>query len=434
MRYIIPALIAIRSFQFCYANGSNDNSYDLNNADAQWEEYNGQNYAQEDDDVEHDWYLNFDDPYLPTDDAVVAEMKASLKTYRKVQQRINEERREETIRMLAAGSYALFGLILGTFCTTGSLYYAKKTALMMRYENEGIAVDANILASEPKIRNTEQEKSPTVAIEMLPNKSSDGDAEQAIHDNYSMLSDDDDTNFASFSLGPNSSSKDSSSSSESVAAPDDDSQQQPGDNDMKNVTTSPNLSNRNISVGRNQRKDFESVWKTIDQQHIPSTQRFVVVVEYKHPQFISRVRKRLLVMGNDIKLSEADEMSNNKVLLYVLNGCPKSGQCCGEIRRALKWNVQFSFFFLLSFNIVLTTVTVVAASKLLSQDLFVAYLVVLLLLMSLEVLFLDSVFANIVAKQHLDYGRDLPVVTTMKNASFEKKDLEMTLKHGASFA
>ena len=421
MRYIIPALIAINSFHFCYANDSNDNSYDLNNADAQWEDYNEQNYVQEDDD--DDW--NFDDPYVPTDDAVVAEMKASLKAYRKEQQLINEERKEQTIRLLSAGSYALVGLLLGSFCTTVSLYYAKKTALVIRYDDEGMVVDADILASEPKIRNTEQEKSPTEAIETLTNnKSSDGDAEQAIHDNYSMLSDDDDTNFASFSLG-------GSSSSESAAAADGDSQED--HTNRKNVIT-PRLSNRNISVGRRQRKDFESVWKAADQQHIPSTQRFVVVVEYKHPQFVSRIRKRLLVMGNDIKLSESKEMSKSKVLLYVLKGCPKSGQCCGEIHRALKWNMQLPFFFLLSFCIVLTTVVVVAASKLLSQNLFLAYLAVLLFVMSLEIFLLDTVFENIVAKQYLDYGRDLPVVTKMKNASFENKDLEMTLRHGASFA
>ena len=141
-----------------------------------------------------------------------------------------------------------------------------------------------------------------------------------------------------------------------------------------------------------------------------------------------------MVIGNDIKLSESKGMSKSKVLLYVLKGSPKSGQCCEEINRALKWNMQLSFFFLLSFCIVLTTVVVVAASKLLSQNLFLAYLVVLLLIMSLEILCLDAVFANIVAKQYLDYGHDLPVVTKIKNASFENKDLEMTLKHGASFA
>eukprot|EP00986_Skeletonema_menzelii_P002658 scaffold743_cov145-Skeletonema_menzelii.AAC.7 len=424
MRYFIPALIAIYSFHLCCANDSSDNSYDSNNADDQWEDYNEQNYVQEDD----DWY--FDDPYIPTDDVVVAEMKASLKAYRKEQKLINEKRNAETIRLLSAGSSALFGLILGTFCTTVSLYYAKKTALLIRYEEEGIVVDATILASEPKIRNTEQEKSQTEAIETLTNKSSDGDSEQAIHDNYSMLSDDDDTNFASFSLGPNSSSK-GSSSSESAAAADDNSQQD--HNNLKNMTTA-RLSNRNISVGRKQRKDFENVWKAADQENIRSTQRFVVVVEYKHPQFVSRIRKRLMVMGNDIKLSESKGMSKSKVLLYVLKGSPKSGQCCEEIHRALKWNMQLSFFFLLSFCIVLTTVVVVAASKLLSQNLFLAYLVVLLLIMSLEILCLDAVFANIVAKQYLDYGHDLPVVTKMKNASFENKDLEMTLKHGASFA
>eukprot|EP00985_Skeletonema_marinoi_P001537 scaffold617_cov94-Skeletonema_marinoi.AAC.1 len=171
----LPALIAIHSFHLCYAsegNDSGDNNDDLENDDAQWEDYNDQNYRQEDDDVEFDWY--FDDPYFefPTDDAVVAEMKASLKAYREEEQRIKEERKEHTIQLLSAGACAL-------------------------YDNEGIVVHANILASEPNIMNNEHENSPTEAIKTLPNRSSsDGNSEQAIHDSYSIMSDDDDTNFA----------------------------------------------------------------------------------------------------------------------------------------------------------------------------------------------------------------------------------------------
>ena len=429
----LPALIAIHSFHLCYAsegNDSGDNNDDLENDDAQWEDYNDQNYSQEDDDTEFDWY--FDDPYFefPTDDAVVAEMKASLKAYREEEQRIKEERKEHTIQMLSAGSCALFGIILGTFCTSVSLYYAKKTAIVIRYDNEGIVVNANILASEPNIMNNEHENSSTEAIKTLPNRSSsDGNSEQAIHDSYSIMSDDDDTNFASYSLGPNSSSK-GSSSSESAAAADEDSQQD--DNNANNVTT-PRLSNRrHPSVGWKQ-TNFERVWKAADHQHIPSNQRYVVVVEYKHPEFASRTRKRLVVMGNDIKVSESKEMNKNKVLLYVLKGSPASGQCCGEIHRALKWTMQLSFFFILSFCIVLTVVTVVAASKLLSQNLFVAYLAVFLLVVSLQFICLDTAFTNIVAKQYLDDGRDLPVRMKLTNGSFERKELDMTLKHGVSF-
>lgn len=429
----LAALIVIHSFHICHASeGSNDFNY-VDNDDAQWEDYNPRN--SQDDDLDSDWY--FDDPYArayyPTDDAAIAEIKASIKAYHKEEQRMKEERKEHTIQLLFAGSCALFGLIMGTFCTSVTLYYAKKTALVIRYDNEGIVVEANILASEPNIAGllkNEHEQSSTGEIKTLTKRSSDGNSEQAIQDSYSMMTDDDDdddTNYASYS------STKGSSSSESAAAADVDSQQD--DNNVNNITATPRHSNRNRAAEK-KRNDFESVWKAIDQQRIPSTQRFVVVVEYKDTDSASKIRKRLFVMGNDIKLSESKEMNNNnnnKVLLYVLKGSPKSGQCCGEIHRALKWTMQLPFYILLSFCIVLTMVTVVTASKMLSQTLFVAYLVVLLLLASLQIIFLDAAFSNIIAKQYLEDGRDFPVGTKLKNASFERKEMDMTLKHGISF-
>ncbi len=422
----IPALIAILSFQLCFAyegNDVDDNNHVFNYDDDEWEDYIDQTYVEQDDDIDYDWY--FDDPYFefPEDDGVVAEMKAALKAHRKEEQRIKEERREQTIRIVSAGSCVLFGLILGTFCTSILLYYAKKTALLIRYDNEGVVVDAKILASEPNIGSTEQDKTSA----MITNKSRDGNFEHAIHDNYSILSDDDDSNFASFSLGPNSSSK-GSSSIESGAGSEEDSQQQDSNKSMAN----PRLNNKNPSEERKPMKDFESVWKETDEQHIPPAQRFIVVVEYKHPEFSSRIRKRLFVMGNDIKLSSKD-ISKNKISLYVLKGSPKSGQCCGEIHRALKWDRQLFFVFSLSFLIVLTMATVIAASKLLSKHLFWIYLAVFLLAVLLEITCLNAAVTNLVAKQYLDDGRDLPLVVKAKNASFEKKELDATLRHGVSF-
>ncbi len=425
----ICALIAILSFQLCCAyegNGVDDNNHVFNYNDDEWEDYIDQTYLDDDDDIGYDWY--FDDPYFefPEDDSVVAEMKAALKAHRKEEQRIKEERREQTIRLVSAGSCVLLGLIFGTFCASILLYYAKKSALLIRYDIEGMVVDAKILASEPNIGSTEQDKTSA----MVATKSRDGNFEQAIHDNYSILSDDDDSNFASYSLGPNSSSK-GSSSIESAAGSEEDSQQQ--NVNMKRIAT-PRLNDRNPSEGRKSMKDFESVWKEeTDQQHIPPNQRFAVVVEYKHPKFSSRIRKRLFVMGNDIKLSRSNEMSKNKISLYVLKGNPKSGQCCGEIHRALKWNRQLFVVFSLSFFIVLTMATVIAASKLLSKHLFWIYLAVFLLLVLLEITCLNAAVTNLVAKQYLEDGRDLPLVMKAKNASFEKKELDTTLRHGVSF-
>jgi hypothetical protein len=426
----LSALIVIHNFHICHAAQGSSDRGDKND-DVQWEDYNPRS-RQDDDDFDSDWY--FDDPYArayyPTDDTVIAEMKANMKVYREEQQRMKEERKEHTIQLFFAGSCALFGLILGTFCTSVSLYYAKKTSLVIRYHNEGIVVEANILASEPNVEGflkNEHEKSSSGEIKTLTKRSSDGDSEQAIHDSYSIMTDDDDddeTNYASYS------STKGSSSSESVAAADVVSKEH--DNDIKNITSTPRNSNRSRAVEKKQ-SDFERVWNVIDQQHIPSTQRFVVVVEYRDTESASKVRKRLFIMGNDIKVSESKEMNNSpNVLLYVLKGTPKSGQCCGEIHRALKWNKQLSFFFLLSFCIVLTMVTVVTAAKMLSQTLLVAYVVVLLLLVSLQVVFLDAAFTNIIAKQYLEDGLDLPV-WRLKNPSFEQKEMDMALKHGISF-
>ena len=417
----LAALVVIHNFDLCHASEGSNDSGDNNN---DGEDYEAQDYRQ-DDDLESDWY--FDDPYArvfyPTDDG-------------EEEQRSREERKEYIIQLLSAGSCALFGLMLGSFCTSVSLYCAKKTALVIRYDNEGIVVEANILASEPNIEGllkNEHNKSSSSSggeVKILAKRGSDGTSEQAIHDSYTIMSDtdddDDDTNYASHS-----SSTTSSSSSESAAAAGDVDSQQDGNN-VNNLVT-PRLSNRHPAADKKQ-NDFESLWKeAMGQQYLHSTQRFVVVVEYKDAEYASRIRKRLMVMGNDIKLSGKEMNKSSKVLLYVLRGSPKSGQCCGEIHRALKWNMQLSFFFLLSFCIVLTIVTVVSASKMLSQNVFVAYLCVLLLLVSLQIICLDAAFTNIIAKQYLENGRDLPVGMKLKNSSFERKEMDMTLKHDISY-
>ena len=424
MRYIwctyLAAFISFQSLHLCYAS---ENVNDID--DAQWESYN---YNQADDDVEFDWY--FDDPYFsfPSDDAAVVDMKESLKAHREEEQRIYDEKKEYIIQLITAGSCTLFGLILGTFCTSVLLYYAKKTRLMIRYDSEGALIEANILASEPNIEEMVKNDSTISSrkeIKTLTTKSSDENSEPVINDSYSIMSDDE-TNYASYS------SSKGSSSSESIAAAVDDDEWQQNVINMKGVATTQRIK-RKLPNEKTKQIDFNTVWKAVDQQQpLLSTQRVVVVVEYRTEEAPHRFRKRLIIMGNDVQVSESRGIVKKQVLLYVLKGSPKSGQCCGGIHRALNWKMQLSFFFILSLFIVLTVATFVASSKLLSRNLFFAYLAVFLLLVILQIIFLDAAIANIVSKQYLEDGRVFPAYVKLNNASFEKKELDMALKHGTS--
>ena len=424
MRYIwctyLAAFISFQSLHLCYAS---ENVNDID--DAQWESYN---YNQADDDVEFDWY--FDDPYFsfPSDDAAVVDMKESLKAHREEEQRIYDEKKEYIIQLITAGSCTLFGLILGTFCTSVLLYYAKKTRLMIRYDSEGALIEANILASEPNIEEMVKNDSTISSrkeIKTLTTKSSDENSEPVINDSYSIMSDDE-TNYASYS------SSKGSSSSESIAAAVDDDEWQQNVINMKGVATTQRIK-RKLPNEKTKQIDFNTVWKAVDQQQpLLSTQRVVVVVEYRTEEAPHRFRKRLIIMGNDVQVSESRGIVKKQVLLYVLKGSPKSGQCCGGIHRALNLKMQLSFFFILSLFIVLTVATFVASSKLLSRNLFFAYLAVFLLLVILQIIFLDAAIANIVSKQYLEDGRVFPAYVKLNNASFEKKELDMALKHGTS--
>ena len=444
----IALLFLIHSFHLCHSSerGSNDSDDDKNNeaksgdndADGWQDDYYNAQHNRQDDNLHEKKDTNryFDDPYVPTDDSVLAELNANYRRYKEEQQSMKEERKEYTIALVSAGSNILFGLILAMFCASVSLYYAKKTALELKYENEGIVVEARILASEPNIiRNEDEEKPSSGKSKIITKISSDGNSNRAIHDSYSIMSDDDDDVSYQIVNASYSSIKSSSSSSESH-----DIDSKP---DFVHNVSTPRHSNKNPSASeKKETNDFESVWKEpIDERDLLfPTQRYVVVVEYKdiESKFASRIRKRLLVLGSDIKIikSNSSKEINNAVLvmLYVLKGSPKSGQCCGSIHRALDWKKQIAFFFMLSFCFVLTIVTVLTASKMLSLSWFAAYVVVLLCLVSLQVMCLDKAMSNIISKQYLENGRDLPMGSTkVKLSSFDRNEMELTLKHGVSF-
>jgi hypothetical protein len=442
---IFAALIAIQGFYVCASedrsNNSGDrdgdennisNSGDSNDDDddydddvVQWEDYD----AYEVDKNADNWY--FDDPFAPQDDEVLARLNAQYNRLKAEEQTMRGERKEYTIRLLTAGSVALFGIVMATFCASVSLYYSKKIALLLKYENEGIVVEARVLASDPSIVTYEQDKSSSSGKNKIITKlSSDGNSDQAIHDSYSIMSSVDGTSYQN--LNASYSSIKGSSSSETHADP-----PRP---DHYMPPTTPRTSN--IKPGPHKKQmECESMWKTVGAEPpIPPTQRFAVVLEYQDIDcdVTSMIRKRLVVNGIDIKISEECSNSsrelNHKVLLYVLKEIPKSGQSCGEIHRALSSKRQLSFFFLLSFCLALSIVTITAASKMLSQTLLLVYLGVIVVLVSLQILLLDDAFENIISKQYLESGRDMGTSKLGGNPSYERNEMAETLKHGFSFA
>ena len=435
---IFAALIAIQGFYVCHAsedrsNNSGDRDGDENNISnsgdsnddhddhdddaVQWEDYD----AYEVDNNADKWY--FDDPFAPQDDVVLARLNAQYNRLKAEEQILREERKEYTIRVLTAGSIALFGIVMATFCASVSLYYAKKIAYLLKYENEGIVVEARVLASDPSIVTYEQDKSSSSGKNKIITKlSSDGNSDQAIHDSYSIMSSVDDTSYQNLNASYSSIKGSSSSETPHYKPP-----------------TTPRTSN--IKSGPDKKQiEFESMWKAVESEPpIPPTQRYAVVLEYQDIDcdVATRIRKRLVVNGIDIKISECNNSSrelNHKVLLYVLKDLPKSGQSCGEIHRALSSKRQLSFFFLLSFCLALSIVTITAASKMLSQTLLLVYLGVIVVLVLLQILLLDDAFENIISKQYLESGRDMGTSKLGGNPSYERNEMAETLKHGFSFA
>ena len=445
---IFAALIAIQGFYVCHAssedNGNNSgdrdggensisNSSDSNDDDddaVQWEDYDYDAYKV--DRNADNWY--FDDPFAPQDDVVLARLNAQYNRLKAEEQTLREERKEYTIRVLTAGSVALFGIVMATFCASVSLYYAKKIALLLKYENEGIVVEARVLASDPSVTYEQDKPSSSGKNKIITKLSSDGNSDQAIHDSYSLMSSVDDTSYQ-HNLNASYSSIKGSSSSETHADP-------PRPDHCKPPVT-PRTSN--IKPGPDKKQmEFESMWKAVETElPISPTQRYAVVIEYQDIdcEVASMIRKRLMVNGIDIKISEECSNSsrelNHRVLLYVLKDIPKSGQSCGEIHRALSSKRQLSFFFLLSFCLALSIVTITAASKMLSQTLLLVYLGAIVVLVSLQILLLDDAFENIISKQYLESGRDyLPMGTSKMggNPSYERNEMAETLQHGFSFA
>lgn len=434
---IFAALIAIQGFYVCHAsedrsNNSGDrdgdennisNSGDSNDDDGhdddavQWEDYD----AYEVDNNADNWY--FDDPFAPQDDVVLARLNAQYNRLKAEEQILREERKEYTIRVLTAGSIALFGIVMATFCASVSLYYAKKILLLIKYENEGIVVEARVLASDPSIVTYEQDKSSSSGKNKIITKlSSDGNSDQAIHDSYSIMSSVDGTSYQNLNASYSSIKGSSSSETPHYKPP-----------------VTPRTSN--IKSGPDKKQmEFESMWKAVESEPpISPTQRYAVVLEYQDIDcdVATRIRKRLVVNGIDIKISECNNSSrelNHKVLLYVLKDIPKSGQSCGEIHRALSSKRQLSFFFLLSFCLALSIVTITAASKMLSQTLLLVYLGVIVVLVSVQILLLDDAFENIISKQYLESGRDMGTSKLGGNPSYERNEMAETLKHGFSFA
>ena len=432
---IFAALIAIQGFYVCHAsedrsNNSGDrdgdennisNSGDSNDDDdydddaVQWEDYD----AYEVDNNADNWY--FDDPFAPQDDVVLARLNAQYNRLKAEEQILREERKEYTIRVLTAGSVALFGIVMATLCASVSLYYRKKVALLLKYENEGIVVEARVLASDPSIVTYEQDKSSSSGKNKIITKlSSDSDG----NSDDSIMSSVDGTSYQNLNASYSSIKGSSSSSSETP---------------HYKPPVTPRTSN--IKSGPDKKQmEFESMWKAVESEPpIPPTQRYAVVLEYQDIDcdVATRIRKRLVVNGIDIKISECKNSSrelNHKVLLYVLKDIPKSGQSCGEIHRALSSKRQLSFFFLLSFCLALSIVTITAASKMLSQTLLLVYLCVIVVLVSLQILLLDDAFENIISKQYLESGRDMGTSKLGGNPSYERNEMAETLKHGFSFA
>ena len=388
---------------------------------------------QKDDDVIYDeiedgeYSALYDDPYMPTDDAVLQELNAEIEAeeWEALNSAKDSTGRDEVYKILrhvAAASAALLGLASAIFCTSIFLYFVRVQYLMRRYSSEGVVVDGRILASYPDIEEAIKKADADFKRWDTP------DTSKVNHDSYSMMTDDgsyQNLSRSEYSGSDRSGEKDVEQGQKGDHNVKEKEQTQPVEGGVSlaggSTTTSAARSRQQISDTKGRRKFL--------------SRRFRVIVEYDDITYHDEInqesseiiRKGLLIKGEDV-----EETNNNTsdllVKLRVLKDKPLSGYPCGEVARARRWQRMLSF----NLHLVLGVAFVVGGSILAHHSfpatLFYMYIGLLLLQVPSLNCFLHGSFNELISKDYLESGLSRP--SGMMNKGIDEEKMLSSLKNG----
>ena len=410
-----------------------------------------QNNEMDDDNVDYDrWYA--DDPYMPTDDYVLQQMRTQWDEEQLEAMNDENERREamysrirEVSMNVLAGSMSILGFLSAIFTTSILLYFLRVQSLMRRYNREGVKVLAPILVSDPDIEE-EMKRSQADGYNRQHFIGETSDKVQN-NDSYSMMTDDESYNQVNSRI-----SSDSGSDGSAVRSRlfNDIEEAIKSDVNMEELKEEhqrrhhPLVSTVISFAGGSAQTKSTSKSRTVSKkkQRFLSKQ-FRVIVQYDdityhdeiNQESSSIIRKRLFVTGEDIvdnsKPSDASSKKRLLVKLHVLKDEPNSGYPSGDINRALRCSKWLSFFMHLMVGCALVLGGVVMAQKLLPPALFYVYVGILLLQVPIMNCFLQKSFTGIISKEYLEDGMSLPYECSKKGINEEK--MMSVLKNGTSF-
>ena len=410
-----------------------------------------QNNEMDDDNVDYDrWYA--DDPYMPTDDYVLQQMRTQWDEEQLEAMNDENERREamysrirEVSMNVLAGSMSILGFLSAIFTTSILLYFLRVQSLMRRYNREGVKVLAPILVSDPDIEE-EMKRSQADGYNRQHFIGETSDKVQN-NDSYSMMTDDESYNQVNSRI-----SSDSGSDGSVVRSRlfNDIEEAIKSDVNMEELKEEhqrrhhPLVSTVVSFAGGSAQTKSTSKSRTVSKkkQRFLSKQ-FRVIVQYDdityhdeiNQESSSIIRKRLFVTGEDIvdnsKPSDASSKKRLLVKLHVLKDEPNSGYPSGDINRALRCSKWLSFFMHLMVGCALVLGGVVMAQKLLPPALFYVYVGILLLQVPIMNCFLQKSFTGIISKEYLEDGMSLPYESSKKGINEEK--MMSVLKNGTSF-
>ena len=399
-----------------------------------------QNNEMDDDNVDYDrWYA--DDPYMPTDDYVLQQMRTQWDEEQLEAMNDENERREamysrirEVSMNVLAGSMSILGFLSAIFTTSILLYFLRVQSLMRRYNREGVKVLAPILVSDPDIEE-EMKRSQADGYNRQHFIGETSDKVQN-NDSYSMMTDDESYNQVNSRI-----SSDSGSDGSAVRSRlfNDIEEAIKSDVNMEELKEEhqrrhhPLVSTVVSFAGGSAHTKSTSKSRTVSKkkQRFLSKQ-FRVIVQYDdityhdeiNQESSSIIRKRLFVTGEDIvdnsKPSDASSKKRLLVKLHVLKDEPNSGYPSGDINRALRCSKWLSFFMHLMVGCALVLGGVVMAQKLLPPPLFYVYVGILLLQVPIMNCFLQKSFTGIISKEYLEDGMSLPYESSKKGINEEK--------------
>ena len=404
-------------------NDENDSSSDWNNVQSQdddgyyYQQYNASSV---------EWQA--DDPYFPQDDYVLYELKMIAQADEMLGTDDELEESDHPLFMVVACLFPIAGLVSAIFCTAVTLHFYKVISLMKLYKSEGVVCKATVLASDPNIRHVMEKEQMGVFSELEHARSLGQDSiddSKASHDNYTVMTEDnDEMSYRYQNRRMLSVSDDSEGDNE-----DDESAIHASRIQRHCYLPTRNMGREEKATNRSKRgrdvrfnlEHLDSEKKIRKEQQKLSIQNFRAVAEYNEitapladEQYSRKVRKHFVVHGSDLQIvkqfdSPEDGLSHIVsydifVELYVLPGYPLSGYPCAEVRQALRWHKHFAIAGALIFGLVVIASGVVVAIEIFQPLFFMTYASLLILQYPVISSFIGGSLSKLLSSEYLEQG------------------------------